>query len=74
MPATDNFVNTSPPGSMGSDTFSAMARFYEGLILPPSFAAGNSPYAGSRLSSTIDPHLSTNDATLPVVLRATLQF
>ena len=48
---------------------SAVARFYEGLILPPAFAVGNSPYAGERLSSTTDPKLSTSNATLPVPQR-----
>jgi hypothetical protein len=70
--ALDSFA--PPPGSTGEDTVSAVARFYEGLTLPPAFAAGNSPYAGERLSSTTDPKLSTSSATLPVVARATLHF
>jgi hypothetical protein len=72
--ALDSFANPAPAGSTGEDTVSAVARFYEGLILPPAFAVGKSPYAGTRLSSTIDPKLSTADATLPVVAKATLHY
>ena len=74
VPAIDDFTNTAPAGSTGSDTVFATARFYEGLILPLSFAAGRSPYAASPLSSTTDPSLSTNKATLPVSVSATLHF
>jgi hypothetical protein len=70
----DTFTNPAPAGSTGEDTVSTVARFYEGLILPPIFAVGNSPYAGERLSSTTDPKLSTSDATLPVIASATLHF
>jgi hypothetical protein len=52
----------------------AVARFYEGLTLPPAFAVGKSPYAGERLSSTTDPKLSTSSATLPVAASATVHF
>jgi hypothetical protein len=72
--AIDTFANTAPAGSTGEDTVSATARFYEGLILPPTFTVGNSPYAGSHLSSTTDPNLSTNSATLPVAASVTLHF
>ncbi len=72
--ALDSFANPAPPGSTGEDTVSAVARFYEGLILPPAFAVGNSPYAGERLSSTTDPKLSTSSATLPVAASVTLHF
>ena len=72
--AVDSFPNPAPSGSRGEDTVSAVARFYEGLILPPAFAVGNSPYAGDRLSSTTDPKLSTSSATLPVTAGATLHF
>ncbi len=72
--ALDSFANPAPAGSTGEDLVSAEARFYEGLILPPSFSVGNSPYAGKRLSSTTDPKLSTTSATLPVVAGATLHF
>ena len=72
--AADTFANTVSPGGAGDDTVTATARFYEGLILPASFAVGNSPYADSRLSSTIDPNLSTSSATLPVAASATLHF
>ena len=65
VPATDNFVNGIPPGSSGSDSVSATARFYEGLTLPSSFAADNSPYAASRLSSASDPILSTRTLLCP---------
>jgi hypothetical protein len=72
--ALDSFANPAPMGSTGEDTVSAVARFYEGLILPAAFAVGKSPYAGTRLSSTIDPKLSTGNATLPVVANVTLHF
>jgi hypothetical protein len=72
--ALDSFANPAPPGSSGEDTVSAVARFYEGLTLPSAFAVGKSPYADNRLSSTIDPKLSTGSATLPVAASATLQF
>jgi hypothetical protein len=72
--AVDTFADAAPAGSTGEDTISASARFYEGLILPPAFAAGNSPYAGSRLSSTTDPNLSTSSATLPAAASITLHF
>ncbi len=70
----DRFMNAAPADSSGSDTVSASARFYEGLILPPVFAAGNNPYAASPLSSNSDPNLPTSSATLPVALNATLHF
>jgi hypothetical protein len=70
--ALDSFA--PPPGSTGEDTISAVARFYEGLTLPPAFAVGKSPYAGERLSSTTDPKLSTSSATLPVTASATMHF
>jgi hypothetical protein len=69
-----NFPNTALSGSTGDESISAVARFYEGLTLPPSFAMGNSPYAGDRLSSIIDPHLPTRDATLPVSVTTTMHF
>jgi hypothetical protein len=72
--AVDTFMNAAPAGSTGEDTVSAIARFYEGLTLPPAFAVGNNPYAGSRLSSTTDPNLSTSNATLPVAANAKLHF
>jgi hypothetical protein len=72
--AFDTFENTVSTGGTGDDTVTATARFYEGLILPADFAVGNSPYAGSLLSSTIDPNLSTSRATLPVAASATLHF
>jgi len=64
----------APSGSTGEDSISTVARFYEGLILPPAFAVGNSPYAGERPSSTTDPKLSASSATLPVTASATLHF
>jgi hypothetical protein len=64
----------APSGSTGEDSISTVARFYEGLILPPTFLVGNSPYAGERPSSTTDPKLSTSSATLPVTASATLHF
>ncbi|HTZ57867.1 MAG TPA: hypothetical protein VMB49_07225 [Acidobacteriaceae bacterium] len=69
-----NFPDTALAGGKGEETISAVARFYEGLTLPPSFAAGNSSYADERLSSTTDPHLSTRDATLPVIVNTKQQF
>jgi hypothetical protein len=72
--ATDRFPNTALAGSTGDESVFAVARFYEGLILPPAFAAGNSPYSGERLSSTTDPDLSTSSATLPVVTSSTQKF
>ena len=71
---TDSFANKALAGSTGDESISAVARFYEGLTLPPTFGVGNSPYAGERLSSLTDPHLSTRYATLPVAVSATLQF
>jgi hypothetical protein len=72
--AIDSFPDTALAGSTGEETISAVARFYEGLILPPAFGAGSSPYAGGRLSSTIDPNLSTSSATLPVVTSSAQKF
>ncbi len=72
--ALDNFPNPAPAGSTGEDRISTVARFYEGLTLPPAFTVGNSPYAGERPSSTTDPKLSTSSATLPVTGSATLHF
>jgi hypothetical protein len=72
--ASDSFLMPEPAGSTGEDTVVATARFYEGLTLPPAFAAGNSPHAGGRLSSTIDPTLDTGCATLPVENSITLHF
>jgi hypothetical protein len=72
--ATDSFPNTALTGSTGDESVSAVARFYEGLILPPAFGVGNSPYAGELLSSTTDPKLSTRSATLPVATSSTQRF
>ncbi len=68
------FANTALSGGTGEESISAVARFYEGMTLPPSFAVGNSPYAGDRPSSTTDPHLSTDAATLPVSLKTSMHF
>ena len=70
----DSFPDTALAGSTGEETLSAVARYYEGLSLPAAFGAGNSPYAGSRLSSLTDPHLSTQRATLPVATNTTQHF
>jgi hypothetical protein len=74
--AGDNAIGTlADPilsGSTGEESISTVARFYEGLTLPPAFGVGNSPYA--RLSSTTDPKLSTDCATLPVTTNTKLQF
>jgi hypothetical protein len=72
--ATDRFPNTVLAGCSGDENVSAVARFYEGLVLPPAFGPGKSPYAGERLSSTTDPNLSTSSATLPVVTSSTQKF
>jgi hypothetical protein len=72
--AIDSFPDTPLAGGTGEETLCAVARYYEGLILPAAFGVGNSPYAGGRLSSVTDPHLSTNRATLPVATNATQQF
>jgi hypothetical protein len=72
--ATDSFPDTALAGSTGDESVSAVARFYEGLTLPPAFGVGNSPYADGRLSSTTDPNLSTNSATLPVATSTTREF
>jgi hypothetical protein len=72
--ASDTFPNPAPAGSTGEDRISVVARFYEDLTLPPAFAVGKTPYAGERLSSTIDPKLSTTRATLPVTASATVHF
>jgi hypothetical protein len=69
-----SFANTALAGCTGEESISAVARFYEGLTLPPSFAAGKSPYAGGRPSSTVDPHLSTSAATPPVIVSTTMHF
>jgi hypothetical protein len=70
----DNFLNWVMPGSTGEDNISAIARFYEGLQLPAGFARDSTPYAGGRLASTVDPNLSTTDATLPVLTNLTALF
>lgn len=72
--AVDNFSDAALAGSSGSESVTAVARFYEGLTLPPTFAAGNSPYAGRLLSSTANPGLPTEAATLPVTTSTDLQF
>lgn len=72
--ATARFPNTALAGSTGEENVSAVARFYEGLTLPPAFATGKSPYAGERLSSATDPKLTTNHATLPVITSSTQKF
>jgi hypothetical protein len=70
----DDFPSPGPAGSTGEDNVTAVARFYEGLVLPSGFAEGNSPYAHGRLSATSDPNLSTVSATLPVATNASLHF
>jgi hypothetical protein len=72
--ASDNLSNVVLAGCTGEESVSAVARFYEGLVLPPDFGAGNSQYAGERLSSRTDPKLSTSNATLPVVTSRTQKF
>jgi hypothetical protein len=60
--------------SSGSfDTIFATARFYEDLMLPVGFVLGQVPYAGATLSSSTDPHLETNHATLPVTADTKLE-
>jgi hypothetical protein len=73
MDAAGGFAGTFPSGA-GEAKISAVARFYEGLVLPSSFAARNSPYAAGALSSMIDPKFSTHDATLPVETSTQAQF
>jgi hypothetical protein len=67
-------ANPVPGGSSGEESVSVVARFYEGLRLPVAFAAGNSPYAASLPSSTIDPGLSPSSATLPVAVAMKFSF
>jgi hypothetical protein len=69
-----NFSDAPLAGGKGEESITAIARFYEGLTLPPSFAAGKSSYAGERLSSMADPHLSTQNATLPIIVNSKQQF
>lgn len=71
---TASFPDIPLAGDTGSESISAVARFYEDLTLPPTFAVGNSPYAAGRLSSTTDPHLSTVIATLPVAVNTKQEF
>jgi hypothetical protein len=61
-------------GSTGDESMSAVARFYEGLILPPAFAVGNSPYRGCARVVDDRSELSTSSATLPVVTSSTQKF
>lgn len=70
--AMDTIADTVLSGSKGEESVSTVARFYEGLTLPSSFALGNSPYA--HLSATSDPKLSTGCATLPVTSSTKLEF
>jgi hypothetical protein len=70
--AMDTIADTVLSGCKGEENVSMVARFYDGLTLPPSFAQGNSPYA--RLSSTSDPELSTGGATLPVTTSTKLEL
>jgi hypothetical protein len=72
--AMDSYPDTALAGSTGEETLSAVARYYDGLSLPPNFGTGKSPYAGGRLSSVTDPHLSTNCATLPVATNTKQRF
>jgi hypothetical protein len=72
--AMDSYPDTALAGSTGEETLSAVARYYDGLSLPLTFGTGKSPYAGGRLSSVTDPHLSTNCATLPVATNTTQRF
>ena len=71
--AEDSFTKAPPLGTVNSDAISAVSRFYEGLVLPAGFAVGKSPYAGTALSTTNDPHLATTNATLPVDVEAALR-
>jgi len=73
-PPAERFVNAYPPGSTGKLTIKASARFYEGLTLPTGFRAGAVRFAAAGLSSEADPHLGTEDATLPVTLDTTFSF
>jgi hypothetical protein len=72
--ASSVFEDTVLAGGAGEETIHAVARFYEGLSLPSAFAKGNSPYAGSAISSIRDPHLSTQSATLPVMIEKKQRF
>jgi hypothetical protein len=72
--ASDSLSNAALAGCTGEESVTAVARFYEGLTLPPVFSPGNSPYAGERLSSTTDPNLSTSSATLPVATSSRQKF
>jgi len=48
-------------------TYTAEARFYEGLQLPDGFVAGSVPRAGNLRATTTNPNLSIDNATAPVI-------
>jgi len=50
-------------GTTGTVTIAGSARFYEGLDLPSSFAAGNVAHAGMLPSTSVDPALFVNPST-----------
>ena len=72
--ATEVFSDALFAGGAGEDNVTAVARFYEALALPSTFAVGNSAFADKLLSATVDPMLSTASATLPVAVNMTLHF
>ncbi len=61
----DDTSENNPPGT----TVNASARYYDGSKLPDTFLPGKEggyPGSGALKSTTIDPHLSTENATAPV--------
>lgn len=68
LPADDNFV-----GGAHGNRVDAYARFYEGLHLPAAFVPNNhATLAGALPSTTVNPHLPTNNATQSTSRRWTI--
>lgn len=60
-------VSNPAPGEYGYASWTTSAAYYDGLQLPSTFAPGNVPFAGSLPSTYENPHLSTTNATEPVI-------
>jgi RHS repeat-associated protein len=63
---TFGYGGALPNEASGQISWHGEARFYEGLVLPPTFIVGGE-FSELAPSTAVDPHLDTSSATDPVV-------
>jgi len=71
----DEFRFGGAPGSAsGHYSAEGTARFYEGLTLPSDFVPGSVRHAGDLPATTVNPNLSSKNATDPVVRKVSTSW